>query len=307
MSIDHVIYIASVGYSGSTLLEFQLGLHPEVISLGEVTLLNRYLEEGANCTCGQKVSECEFWQSVEKDLKNKRGEHFSLKDFHLTPQNTKQAIDRSLPRIHDFGLVIGSRAIWKICTTLDSQSEEYATSASNTIDVFNSIANVSGKKFIVDSTKYALPMKAQHMQLGPRQKIIFLARDGRGTCRSLMRRKGFSMVEAANHWLRYNKNLKLAMMTVPNNKIYNLKYEDLCTNTEKVVEEIRNFCDMADIAMHSSMEKDSFHSIGGNPMRFRRDEKTVALDEKWKTELTQQDLVTFERIAGKFNRSLGYE
>ena len=54
------------------------------------------------------------------------------------------------------------------------------------------------------------------------------------------------------------------------------------------------------------LRKDLSHSIGGNPMRFRKNEVEIRLDDRWRTNLTERDLVMFERIAGAVNRRLGY-
>ena len=41
-------------------------------------------------------------------------------------------------------------------------------------------------------------------------------------------------------------------------------------------------------------------------MRFRREENEIRIDEKWKNEITAEESVIFEDIAGKMNRSFGY-
>jgi len=52
------------------------------------------------------------------------------------------------------------------------------------------------------------------------------------------------------------------------------------------------------------------HSIPGNKMMLKRmlfeKNKEILEDKRWKTELTNQDLQIFERIAGHLNRRLGY-
>lgn len=41
-------------------------------------------------------------------------------------------------------------------------------------------------------------------------------------------------------------------------------------------------------------------------MRFRLHETKIRLDESWRTQLSPDDLETFEKIAGRMNRRLGY-
>lgn len=65
-----VIYILSLGHSGSTILELTLSRFGDVIGLGE---LNRILKHSGSdskrsrniiCACGQSVEKCSFWSIV---------------------------------------------------------------------------------------------------------------------------------------------------------------------------------------------------------------------------------------------------
>ena len=64
-----MIYISSLSHSGSTLLDMTLGGHPRFIGLGEIAEAVRedrdeefYSEE--RCSCGERMTECDFWQDV---------------------------------------------------------------------------------------------------------------------------------------------------------------------------------------------------------------------------------------------------
>ncbi len=54
------------------------------------------------------------------------------------------------------------------------------------------------------------------------------------------------------------------------------------------------------------LRKQESHNIGGNPMRFRTGEQTIRLDERWREQLSADDLAIFDRRAGTWNRRLGY-
>jgi hypothetical protein len=47
------------------------------------------------------------------------------------------------------------------------------------------------------------------------------------------------------------------------------------------------------------------HHVVGNGMRLD-DSSEIRLDDRWRTHLTSADLRGFDRVAGKLNRSLGY-
>lgn len=74
-----VIYIASQGHSGSTLLAQLLGRHNGAISLGEIANLAD-LEQ--KCTCNaNSITECTFWQRVDRLLRDSEGR--GLRDLQM--------------------------------------------------------------------------------------------------------------------------------------------------------------------------------------------------------------------------------
>jgi hypothetical protein len=59
------VFIASLGHSGSTLLDLMLGSHPRLVSLGEVhATIARAAEKQNVCTCGKAAEECPIWGPV---------------------------------------------------------------------------------------------------------------------------------------------------------------------------------------------------------------------------------------------------
>src|SRR4029450_4883694 len=71
------IFVLSDNRSGSTLLDQCLGSHTQIVSLGEVHWLDAYLTQDRRiynpshellCTCGVPLTECPFWNSVERAL-----------------------------------------------------------------------------------------------------------------------------------------------------------------------------------------------------------------------------------------------
>ena len=46
--------------------------------------------------------------------------------------------------------------------------------------------------------------------------------------------------------------------------------------------------------------------VFGNSMRLES-QREIRLDDRWKTDLSRQDLAEFQRLAGRENRSYGYE
>lgn len=301
-----LLYLASTGYSGTTLLDMLLNQDKQITALGEVYLLSEYAKKNFKCTCGELVNECRFWSSIESSLKESLNDpSLSFASYPLTMVDKIQSQDRKIPTFNDLLLVLGIRFLWKALSGLTQTSKKYYQSANNAITLFNIISEKESTPIIVDSSKYALPLKALYLNSPVPVRVIYMVRDGRAVCRSLGRRHKMNYAQAAHHWVRYNRNLKLIMATIPKEEIKLVRYEDLCTHTSTTLESIYDFIGI-DAYTSNTLDKSICHNIGGNPMRFRKQENDIKLDEKWKEEITQKEAAIFETIAGKMNRSFGY-
>ena len=86
---NRIVFIASLGHSGSTVLDLALGTHPQMAGLGE---FGRFLSDGmyekekfdptTRCSCGNAVAECPFWGPLREDLL--RHENLSAKHAYRT-------------------------------------------------------------------------------------------------------------------------------------------------------------------------------------------------------------------------------
>ena len=56
-----LVYIGGYGRSGSTLLEYLLAAHPEVVACGEVARHLRSFGRRKTCTCGEPMQRCPVW------------------------------------------------------------------------------------------------------------------------------------------------------------------------------------------------------------------------------------------------------
>lgn len=109
-----LVYIVSLGHSGSTLLDLLISGHPAVATAGEAKNLNPRRMSRRRCHCGQRVSECPFWQRVAAVLWER----------HQLP----------------FG-------------ALDLESGCDATFEMHNLALFSAVREVTGRDIIVDSSK----------------------------------------------------------------------------------------------------------------------------------------------------------
>ena len=304
---DQVLYIASVGYSGSTLLSMMLNQNPLVSSLGEVYLISEHDRNNWPCTCGELLGHCRFWSPVLDDLRIKtENSALTFAQFPLTLEAKNQSIFRKIPSFADALLVLGNKLLWDSLSGLSYRSSTYARTARNARRLYDTVAAVHGTPVLVDSSKYALPLKSIYLGLRSKMKIIYLVRDGRAVTASLMSRQNLSVSQAAAKWGRFNWNLQLVLRSVPKDQVLTVRYEDLCRHTIETLDEICRFSGKVSTLRGTTIMKELSHDIGGNPMRNRKQETEIVLDETWKRRLTENDLKIFDSHAGRMNEKFGY-
>ena len=60
----HSVLVAGYARSGSTLLGAALGSAPGMVFVGEASRLPRQIRKGSNCSCGDELVHCKFWEPV---------------------------------------------------------------------------------------------------------------------------------------------------------------------------------------------------------------------------------------------------
>jgi hypothetical protein len=125
-------------------------------------------------------------------------------------------------------------------------------------------------------------------------KVIYLKRDGRAVANSRMKRQAIGMEKAAKIWVAENRKIRLVLRAMKGVDVLKVDYETLCRAPEEEMAGIFRFLDLPSAPVNLTTER---HAIGGNPSRFNTD-KTVVVDEKWRDELSAEDLDFFDRIAG---------
>jgi Sulfotransferase domain len=309
-SFSRLVFIGSVGYSGSTLLDMILGANQGMTSLGEVAKLAEFYRVGAKCTCGVAVPRCPFWARVERTLQEEFRDtpDFSLGRFPLISQRSHRSIHRVLPTLAETLLLLGSRRIWNMASAISASVSEYRQIASNTLQLFDTVARLCESPVIVDSSKEPVKLKSLYLADPQRFYLVLLVRDGRAVTFSQMKHKNMDFEAAARRWARYNWNLHLVMKTIPRQRTLLVRYEDLCRDTEAEIARVLEFSGMARTVDFRSfqLDKQSYHNIGGNPMRARTGETKITLEESWKSRITAEQEALFQKVAGKWNRKFGY-
>jgi hypothetical protein len=177
----------------------------------------------------------------------------------------------------------------------------------NSWTLYDLVAQHAGADLIVDSTKNAARMKLLYMVRPPHTKIIHLVRDGRAVASSARRRTGASILTAAANWYRANRNVEMACRTIPGERILRVKYEDLCKDTERVMEAVCGFVGLQPSGAIFGLEPRHYHQIPGNPMLFRPKEIEIVLDDRWRADFDTEDQQAFDAVTHCMNQRYGYE
>lgn len=142
-----VIYIASAGRSGSTLLDIVLGEKENCFSTGELTFLMQLgTEKDEYCSCGKPVIKCEFWQPVL--------EHWQ--------KNASSSVEEYAALLRNY---LRNKGTFSILQQMIRPSASFRKALKDTRLLFDIIAEQSGKEIIIDSSKNA-------------QRILFLRKAG---------------------------------------------------------------------------------------------------------------------------------
>jgi hypothetical protein len=306
--LEQFVCIASIGHSGSTLLGMLLDQYPEMTSMGEITNLHKFTSEpDLLCGCGAPVLRCPFWQAVEAELRRKTGDlTLTLGDFSR-PTEPKSTAFRKLPALSELLMILGSPAAWKLGSAISPRAGRERDFGERAVQVYEAIARVRQTPITVNSTGATTQMKAIYLADPKRCRVIHVVRDGRGWTCSMMRREKKAMDFAARLYVRRMWNTEMMMRSIPPRQRLQVKYEEMCLDPSGTLNRISEFLGIETRLNEFTLKKTEFHGVGGNPMRFRYDESTVSLDEKWRRDLSAEELKLFEEIAGDLNRKLGYQ
>jgi hypothetical protein len=246
-----VLYIVGTSHSGSTLLDLMLNAHSEIFAAGEVLKLTRQLQvknvhkqNYRPCACGApSLRLCPFWSRVDAHTRLVAGKPLAELDM------------------------------------LDYSARD-PCNAPNAI-VFKAIGQVSGKQFVVDSSK--LPKRMSYL-LGLKELELYpvhLIREPKGQINSVIRKHGGFL----KHIFRYeliHEQIRKALRSVPHSVVH---YEDLVRDPKPTLQSVLAPLGLSFEPRQLAWAEAEKHEIAGNHMRFDL-KSDLVLDDAWKRSLT---------------------
>jgi hypothetical protein len=195
------------------------------------------------CTCGApSLRECRFWSAVDRRTIETSGKPLTALDM------------------------------------LD-YSDDGAT-APNAV-VFNAIAEVSGKSFVVDSSK--LPGRLSYLLRLKELDVypVHLVREPKGQINSVVRKHGGFL----KHIFRYelvHEQIRRALKSIPHSVVH---YEDLVRDPSSTLQSVLQPLGLDFDPRQVEWAEVEKHEVAGNRMRFDTSSELV-LDESWKQSLS---------------------
>lgn len=301
--VPDLIYVLASGHSGSSLLDFLLGLDEGVVSSGEVHRL--CLEPSTRlCSCGVPLDRCEHWQGIRSHLESVVGRKLvSWADWEvsLAPRGLGESLAWRLITITAPLGLWGSRHL--------AFAARYLEMAHRSWLLYRSMAATTGGTVVVDSTKNPLRLLALAKTRPPSASltIVHLHRDGRAVAALAVRRRGISWLRAAAEWRVTQAKHHHALRALRGKALVHvLRYEDLCVDPLRTVNELREAVGLPRLDALSGFDNQDSHLVPGNPMLLSGVTE-IAMDNRWRNDAGRLARVASALFIDRLNRSRGYD
>ncbi len=304
-----VLYIAGGGRSGSTLLDVLCGEMDGFFSAGEMRWLWWGRHEAWQCGCGKSLEECELWAEILRVAFSDRSELPAMHEL-LRLQNTAARL-HWLPR-----LLMQS-------PQRNPRWDSLAAYADVLRRLYGAIAQVTGARVIVDSSKNSPEAAILRLLPNVDPYMIHLVRDPRGVANSMKRKvkmepwaeKTFeqprrSTAISALIWTRKNVAAGLTASRYKTGHSLLVRYEDVVGTPAAQLARIASFVGEPfqglEFSSSSTVTLSANHTAWGNPSRFKRGQVTLRPDVEWRHKLSRRDKAISAALTGPLLLRYGY-
>lgn len=248
--IKQYIYLLSYGRSGSTLLDWLMDTHHEILGLGEVYRIRdamagkqRFPEE---CACGVRLEKCPFWTGILGKLRAAGGSKASFEEFN------RVLIKESLAGKPGATVIFDSSGNLERLERLSRSriSKEYS------LKVVFLTRDARGVVFSASQRGYDL-----------------------GRWRP-------SLIRAAMSWRFRNSQYLEFYSCVPRRARLHVTYEHLTTRPEQALFELFDFIGVPRQDVLSDWRNTQHHTFAGNKRLRRSTQTEIIPDRKWSEELS---------------------
>lgn len=264
-----LLFVAGSGRSGSTLLEQLLAERLGGLAVGEVRFFFGYYDRGdIPCGCGALLSQCGFWGPIGRRLR----EHF---DFARVETER-----RRLTRIRSLLIPGAVRRLRREDRELNKAYRE----------LYRLITQRSEGRVVIDSSKMPTHLVILRGVLTDAFATVHLVRDPRAVAWAFCRRVKRDPASPQRGGLMLQRSIPVALAGWAMENSWTrrllrsfdpwmlLRYEDLVRSPRYHVDDVVR---RLGLPCEPEPRRPMLHSVGGNPVRFRREPRTIREDREW--------------------------
>jgi hypothetical protein len=302
--VSNFVFLMAHSFSGSTLLSFLLGAHPEIATVGEMYISPTFNTGSYLCSCGKPIEECPFWCRISQEMAE-RDVPFSIRggDTSFRTDSIGRFVSRLIAAEPHGPLFEAARqAAFRLLPRTRREVERRLRVNEALVQV---VTELEGAKAFVDASKRPGRLLLLRRIRAFDTRVIFLIRDGRAVARSSIRNLDRTVEEGAQSWAALIQSAERVKRRFSPDRWLTVRHEDLCRDPQSELARIFRFIGVApDVQVRDFRSSD--HHIIGNRMRLSKTSE-IRLDDRWRTELTLAQIRTVETIAGPELRRYGYE
>ena len=296
-----VVFIASSGRSGSTILDRLLGSTPGAWSGGELDRIWEVADDAERlCACGQTTRRCEFWSAVFRE--------------------TFGPVEALMPARADGYYQRFRRAASFAMLLSPLQPPEFQRDLREYRDIlrrfYDALVKISDCQTIIDSSKSI----SYAWILGGLPNVglntVQLVRDSRAVAYSWTRSRA-SSIDIETEWRPVQGSAfgwigghTLAELLRPRSRRFlRLRYEDFARNPAASLSAISRRFGLPPIPLSetNSATLADTHIVTGNPLRFQTGEVVIREDDEWKRSISTSDATLVTAITWPMLLRHGYK
>ena len=303
-----VLYIGGYSRSGTTLLARLLGQLPGAVAVGELfDVWNRSYRQNQLCGCGRPFLDCPFWHEV------------TSRAFGTEPRSLDAgAIQAQARRARGTASV---PMLWIPSLRSSAYRRDLATYARTLERLYGAIAEVSGARWIVDSSKEPHQAWVLREATTVDLHVVHQVRDSRAVAFSWRRRKPrpeihwqpqemdrFPLGRSAFEWDIHNSLVATRRSSLAS--YIRIRYEDLVSDPRLVLAAIGRRLgetwDVEQVVRGSEISVEASHTASGNPSRFEVGTVSIRPDDEWVSAMSTRDKVLVTALTAPGLLRYGY-
>ncbi|HEY2767358.1 MAG TPA: hypothetical protein VGI76_03830 [Solirubrobacteraceae bacterium] len=303
-----IAYIGGSPRSGSTVLAHLIARAFDGVVVGELKdIWYRGPLENQRCSCGQLFRACDFWVDVGSQ---------AFGGWDNLPLEQLVALQRRIDRFRTLPQLLAPELTRRRDPSFHAELAAYRETLGA---LYRAVLERSGCSFVVESSKHP----AQAFVLSASQKlepkVIHLVRDSRGVAWSFQKQvarpevaDGRLMpqaVPAKAAWQWMLNNLPFHLLWTRGVPQITVRYESYTREPLRALEEIGRLLGRTSTLRSTAELKLDFaeeHSLGGNPVRFKRGALDLQIDDEWRSAMRRPDRLRTGAITFPLLAAYGY-